>query len=87
MANIYTTIQRKVNEGKFDVPPYALRRMAQRKFSVSDIKNVIFRPFNSYPLTDDASHDRYVFEGYLKDGRMLTVIVIVRGDVVVKTLF
>lgn len=88
MANIYTTIQRKVNRGDFDFLKHALYELADEHFTASDAVKVILKPFNQYELTDLKSHVRYVFEGYAKDGRILAVVVFVQqGRVKIKTCY
>ena len=86
MANIYTMIQRKVNQGEFDFLRHALFELADEKFSLADAVSVILKPFNHFEYTDDESHVGYAFEGYTKERRMLRVIVFVQqGRVKIKT--
>lgn len=86
MANIYTTIQRKVNRDEFDFLRHALFELADEGFSLADAESVILKPSNYFQFTDDESHLRYVFEGYTKRDRMLRVIVFLQhGRVKIKT--
>jgi hypothetical protein len=88
MANIYTTIQRKVNQDKFDFSLHSLEELASEKFNLADAVKIILAPHNSYQYTDDKSHDRYSFEGIVNDGRMLRVIVFLyQGRVQIKTAY
>jgi hypothetical protein len=86
MANIYTTIQRKINQDEFDFLRHALFELAEENFSLADAVKVILKPLNRFEFTDDESHVRFSFEGYAKDGRMLRVIVFIQqGRVKIKT--
>ncbi len=86
MANIYTSIQRKVNQDEFDFLKHALFELADENFSLSDVERIILKPFNYFRFTDDESHTGYAFEGYTKKGRMLRVIVFLQnGRVKIKT--
>jgi hypothetical protein len=86
MANIYTTIQRKVNRDEFDFLRHALFELDDEKFAPGDAVAVILKPSNRFQFTDDESHVRYSFEGYAEDGRMLRVIVFIQqGRVKIKT--
>lgn len=86
MANIYTTIQRKVNRDEFDFLEHSLDELADENFKLSDAVKVILNPSNRFEFADDESHVRYAFEGYTKSGRMLRVIVFVQqGRVKIKT--
>jgi hypothetical protein len=86
MANIYTTIQRKVNRDEFDFLRHSLFELAEENFSLADAVGVILKPTNRFEFTDDESHVRFSFEGYVKDGRMLRVIVFIQqGRVKIKT--
>ena len=57
VANIYTTIQRKVNQDKFDFSDHSLKELAAEKFKLADAVKVILAPHNRYPYTDDKSHN------------------------------
>jgi hypothetical protein len=86
MANIFTTIQRKINRDEFDFLRHALFELAEENFSLVDAIAVILKPSNRFPFVDDETHFRYCFEGYAKDGRMLAVIVFIQqGRVKIKT--
>jgi hypothetical protein len=86
MPNIFTTIQRKINRDEFDFLRHALFELADESFSLADAIGVILKPFNHFEFTDDDSHIRFSFEGYVKDGRMLRVIVFIQqGRVKIKT--
>ncbi|CAN5197314.1 hypothetical protein BH20ACI1_BH20ACI1_14640 [soil metagenome] len=86
MANIYTIIQRKVNRDEFDFLPHSSKELEDEDFLLSDAVKIILKPFNHFAFTDDESHVRYAFEGILKDGRMLRVIVFIKqGSVIIKT--
>jgi hypothetical protein len=86
MANIYTTIQRKINRDEFDFLRHALFELAEESFSLADAVGVILKPYNHFEFTDDESHRRFSFDGYTQDGRMLRVIVFLQqGRVKIKT--
>ncbi len=86
MANIFTTIQRKVNRDEVDFLRHALFELNEENFLLDDAIAVILKPVNRFEFTDDESHVRFSFEGYAKDGRMLRVIVFIQqGRVKVKT--
>ncbi len=86
MANIYTIIQRKINRDEFDFLKHALFELDEEHFSLADAVEVILKPFNRFEFTDDESHTRFSFDGYVKDGRMLRVIVFIQqGRVKIKT--
>ena len=86
MANIYTTIQRKVNRGEFDFLRHALFELADENFSLENAIRVILKPSNHFEFTDDDAHVRYAFEGNTKERRMLRVIVFLQqGRVKIKT--
>jgi hypothetical protein len=86
MANIYTTIQRKINRDEFDFLRHAVFELAEENFSLVDAVGVILKPTNRFEFTDDESHVRFSFDGYAKDGRMLRVIVFFQeGRVKIKT--
>jgi uncharacterized DUF497 family protein len=86
MANIFTTIQRKINRDEFDFLPHCSKELDDEGFILSDAVKVIFKPSNYYEYDDDQSHIRYAFEGYTKEGRMLRVIVFLsQGRVKIKT--
>ena len=82
MANIFTTIQRKINEGKYEFREHFLKELYNDRFLTADAFSAIRRPFNCYTLTEDASHIRYVFEGCANDGRMLKVVVFIDSGLV-----
>ena len=86
MANIYTTIQRKVNRDEFDFLRHSLFELDDENFSLADAERIILKPSNYFQFTDDDSHIRYAFEGQTKSGRMLRVIVFLQhGRVKIKT--
>lgn len=88
MANVFTKIQRKINQGFFDVSEHCLEELADEKFLFADAVNVVLSPLNYFELKDDESHLRYAFEGYANDGRMMRVIVFLhQGRVKFKTTF
>ncbi len=88
MANIFTTIQRKVNQGRYEFGKHFLKELAAEQFKTDDAFQVIRRSYNFFSFTDDESHIRYAFEGELKDGRMLCVVVFLnQGIVIFKTAY
>jgi hypothetical protein len=88
MANIFTTIQRKVNRNEFNFLRHALFELDDEKFSAAEAIGVILKPFNKFEFTDDESHLRYAFEGNAKNGRLLRVIVFIQqGRVKIKTAY
>lgn len=88
MANIYTTIKRKINRNEFDFLRHALFELADENFLADEAIKVILKPFNRFEFTDDESHIRYCFEGYAKNSRMLRVIVFLQqGRVKIKTAY
>lgn len=88
MANIYTKIQRKINRGEYEYRYHSLEELRKEKFDAEDAVKVILKPYNFYKYTDDESHARYAFEGLLKSGRMLKVVVYISQDKVqIKTAY
>lgn len=88
MANIFTTIQRKVNRDEYDFLRHTLFELADEKFSLEDALTVIRKPFNKYEFTDDESHVRYAFEGYTENARMMRAVVFLQqGRVKIKTCY
>ena len=88
MANIYTIIQRKLNQDLFSFSEHFLDELANENFEIDDALRVVRKPVRRYSYTDDKSHARYAFEGYSNDGRMLRVIVFLsQGKVRFKTAY
>lgn len=88
MANIYTTIARKMNRDEFDFLPHCLDELHDEGFTLAEAVNVIRKSFNRFLYEDDESHIRFAFEGNANNGRMLRVIVFVQqGRVKIKTAY
>ena len=88
MANIYTQIQRKLNQGSFSYDDYFLKALADENFYISDAFRVVRRPAKHFPYTHEESHTRYAFDGITNDGRMLRVILFLsQGKVRFKTAY
>ena len=66
VANIYTTIQQKVNQDKFDFSNHSLEELAAEKFKLADAVKVILAPHNRYPHTDDKSHSNASVKSYFQ---------------------
>ncbi|MGI8668467.1 MAG: DUF4258 domain-containing protein [Aridibacter sp.] len=88
MANIFTQIQRKVNQGKFAFLDHARDELADENFSAIEAIGVILKPFNYFVYDNDPSHKRYAFEGFVNNDRMLRVICFVsNAKVYIKTAY
>ncbi|MGI8668903.1 MAG: hypothetical protein ACR2J3_03540 [Aridibacter sp.] len=61
MANIFTTIQRKVNQGKVKILDHAYDELTDEKFTAMEAIGVILKPDNYFVYDNDESHKRYAF--------------------------
>ncbi len=77
-----------MRDGNFLVSGHALDQLEQDGFAELDAVAAILSASEFDKVTDDESHIRYVFSGNARDGRVLTVVVIVhQGTVILKTAY
>lgn len=89
MANIYTTIQRKVVQGKYDFGEHFLTELDAENFYTDDAVNAVLSPHNKFRYTDDPSHVRYAFEGKTEneDRNLRVIVFLLQGRVKFKTVY
>lgn len=88
MANIFTKIQRKVNQKQYVFLPHCLEELDDENFTVEEAVNAVLSPDDYFEFSNDESHIRYCFQGAANDGRMLNVIVFLhQGLVYFKTVY
>ncbi len=88
MANVFTKIQRKVNQGDFYILPHCYDALDDDSFLQQDAIGAVLNPDNYFEFTEDDTHVRYCFEGFASDDRMIGVIVFIdQGIVIFKTAY
>lgn len=88
MANILTRIKEKVQAGNFIASDHCLNALEDEGFEELDAIKAIQIALDFDKLTSDESHVRYCIYGRARDGRSLTIVVLIhQGTVIFKTAY